>query len=401
MSRCRRSRLQDHGIGVAGGVLVAHLDTAVLLEPDLPEEVPGQPDDPAARLDEGVDGVAHLPAPVLVVPDQDERAVAIEETRELVEVVLRGDVHRVALALGPAHEVALVRRPAGGAGVLRLAHGPAPLGGRVVRHPAERQVVRVGLARRALGQVQGGPAPRSLERELRARPADALVVAAAAPVVVGGPGGGGADQQQPVGRAPRGPDGEPAVGRPGALGPQRHQVPARRPVRADRQLERHRPGAAVGEAVRRGVRLGAGQPVLRVHQDAPCAVPLDRQLVARGGAVDVQPGRLARGVREPVEVAVQVARLAGRRLVPPAFDRRPAVVGPRLRADLDQRHQTVGAAGRRASGHRIGTLAAARWRRPGGSAWASRRVDEGVRAERLATRCGGRAHPARMSETAS
>src|SRR5690242_21459076 len=40
----------------------------------------------------------------------------------------------------------------------------------------------------------------------------------------------------------------------------------------------------------------------------------------------------------------------------------------------------VDATARRRSGRRIGTLAAARWRRPGGVAWASRRVGEGVRA---------------------
>ena len=57
------------------------------------------------------------------------------------------------------------------------------------------------------------------------------------------------------------------------------------------------------------------------------------------------------------------------------------------------------AAGRRRAGHRIGALAAARWRRPGWFAWASRRVVEGVRSKKLHLQ--GRAHgahPARTSE---
>src|SRR5690242_16455472 len=43
----------------------------------------------------------------------------------------------------------------------------------------------------------------------------------------------------------------------------------------------------------------------------------------------------------------------------------------------------VDAVARRRSGRRLGTLAAARGRSPGGVAWASRRVDEGVRQERF------------------
>src|SRR3546814_20087497 len=79
----------------------------------LPQEVAGEARHPAARLDEDVDGAAHLRRPILVVPDDHRRAVAPQDLRPVVQVGLGDHVEGIALALGPDREMAVELRHIG------------------------------------------------------------------------------------------------------------------------------------------------------------------------------------------------------------------------------------------------------------------------------------------------
>ncbi len=75
-----------------GNVLVADLRAALVLDPGLPEEVPRKSRNIAAAFDKLIDRVAHLGAPILVVPNEDGAFVAVEEIRIRVQVMQRDAV---------------------------------------------------------------------------------------------------------------------------------------------------------------------------------------------------------------------------------------------------------------------------------------------------------------------
>ena len=89
--------------------------------------------------DEGLDGVAHALGPVLVVPDREVQARAVQHLGVLLQIGIRAHADLEALALGPLEEGQLPVGPTGRAGVAREM---------VDLDVADvRGVLRVGLAR--------------------------------------------------------------------------------------------------------------------------------------------------------------------------------------------------------------------------------------------------------------
>ncbi|RWF15287.1 MAG: hypothetical protein E5V85_01335 [Mesorhizobium sp.] len=83
-----------------------------------------------AALDEAVDGIAHLPAPIFVVADDNRAAVAIQQIGEQVEIVLRRHVHPIPVPFGPDREMPVIGRPAGGCIFFAVAVGARIAGDR-------------------------------------------------------------------------------------------------------------------------------------------------------------------------------------------------------------------------------------------------------------------------------
>ena len=189
------------GVFVARDVLVADLALAFLFEPDLPHEIAGKARHPAAPFDIGIDGVAHLPRPVFVMPDADHAGIALQQLGTEMQVGLADDVEPVALGLGPGHDMPLEAGPAGRHVFLAVAIGIGPLHVGIARFGIDRRRIEQHGTRRIRWQAHEALGKRPLKAEHRRetitlRAAIALIVVGAAPVVVGRPGGGGGDQQQ-------------------------------------------------------------------------------------------------------------------------------------------------------------------------------------------------------------
>src|SRR5690606_13096731 len=113
-----------------------------------PKEIAAESDETAATLHKGLDGLAHVPRPVLVVAHGHETGIVFEYLRPVMQVGLRYNVELVAFAFGPYGEMTIELRPARGGIVLAPAAGIAPFLRRVarrivhVRKPVDRNSCR-------------------------------------------------------------------------------------------------------------------------------------------------------------------------------------------------------------------------------------------------------------------
>ena len=176
-------RRADDGIVLGRAVLPATHRAAVALEPHLPEgRVAREERRVAAAADEALDGVAHLPRPVLVVADAQVEPIGVERVGPRVEVDAREIVEPMAGALGPCDEAALPVEPAGCAAPRidavrdEVVEPPAHVGVARIRHVRETIVRRLRPIEEPFWQ-------RPIERDDRRR----HVEVRPAPVVVRAP----------------------------------------------------------------------------------------------------------------------------------------------------------------------------------------------------------------------
>ena len=155
----------------------------------------------AAALDIGVDGVAHLPGPVFVMADEDDAVVAVEDFGPEMQIVLAGEVDRVAGSLGPAEEDGRHSSPSPTRRISWNGRWQRPI---PCADSAARWRAAWSISSGTRGASGGSTTkPRHQGRSMltvvaywsRFWPGDALIMVRPAPGVVGGPGAGGGDLQ--------------------------------------------------------------------------------------------------------------------------------------------------------------------------------------------------------------